>query len=167
MPRPRKSRRVTHVPGVTFFRPVGVPLRQLEEVCLAYEEAEAIRLKDRQGLDQERAAEKMGISRPTFQRVLAVARQKLADAVLNGKAIRIEGGDFEIAFGRFRCRNGHMWEAPFESGPGVVAGVCPECSDKEVEQLPLPMQVAAPGWQHGWHHRAGRSPWGRGHPWKE
>ena len=97
MPRPIKWRRVAFIPSVTYFKPAGIPLRVLEEVCLSVEEAEAIRLKDTEGLEQEQGAEKMNISRPTFQRVLGSARQKIADALLNGKAIRIEGGNFEMA----------------------------------------------------------------------
>jgi len=99
MPRPPKCRRVAFLPGATYFKPAGIPLRVLDEVRLSVEEAEAIRLKDVEGLEQEEGAEKMNISRPTFQRVLASARQKIADALLNGKAIRIEGGNFEVVPG--------------------------------------------------------------------
>ena len=97
MPRPIKWRRVAFIPSVTYFKPAGIPLRALGEVRLSVEEAEAIRLKDLEGLEQEPSAEKMNISRPTFQRVLVSARQKIAEALLNGKAIRIEGGNFEMA----------------------------------------------------------------------
>ena len=97
MPRPIKWRRVSFMPEVTYFKPAGIPLRALGEVCLSVEEMEAIRLKDAEGLEQEQAAEKMNVSRPTFQRVLNAARQKVAGALLNGKAIRIEGGNFEMA----------------------------------------------------------------------
>jgi predicted DNA-binding protein (UPF0251 family)/predicted Fe-Mo cluster-binding NifX family protein len=97
MARPFKCRRVAFMPGVTFFKPAGIPLRMLEEVRLTVEEAEAIRLKDLEGLEQEEGANKMNISRPTFQRILASAHQKMADALLNGKSIRIEGGNFEIS----------------------------------------------------------------------
>ncbi len=90
------------MPQVTYFKPAGIPLRALEEVRLSVEEAEAIRLKELEGLEQELGAEKMNISRSTFQRVLASARQKIADALLNGKAIRIEGGNFEMVSVRFR-----------------------------------------------------------------
>jgi predicted DNA-binding protein (UPF0251 family) len=107
MSRPQKCRRVAFLPNVTYFKPAGIPLRALEEVMLSLEEAEAIRLKDLEGLDQEESAEKMNISRPTFQRILASARQKMADALLYGKAIRIEGGNFEMAWHRFRCFKGH------------------------------------------------------------
>jgi uncharacterized protein len=96
MVRPQKCRTVSALPGITYFKPAGIPLRDLEEVRMSVEEAEALRLKDLEGLEQEQGAEKMNISRPTFQRVLVSARQKVADALLNGKAIRIEGGNFQV-----------------------------------------------------------------------
>lgn len=96
MSRPLKCRRVGFMPGITYFKPAGIPLRYLEEVRLSIDEVEAIRLKDIEGLEQEQGAQKMNISRPTFQRVLGSARQKIADALLNGKAIKIEGGHFEM-----------------------------------------------------------------------
>ena len=90
-------RRVSFMPSVTFFKPAGIPLRELEEVCLSVEELEAIRLKDIEDLEQEQCAEKMNISRPTFVRILDAARKKMAEALIKGKAIRIEGGHFEMA----------------------------------------------------------------------
>jgi len=131
--RPFKCRRVAFVPGVTFFKPAGIPLRALEEVQLTVEEAEAIRLKDLEGLEQEEGAEKMSISRPTFQRILASARRKIAYALLNGKAIRIEGGNFEISPCCFRCANDHEWEVPFEAMAEVTTQLCPVCNAPAVE----------------------------------
>lgn len=145
MPRPLKYRRVAFLPNVTYFKPAGVPLRILEEVVLSVEEAEAIRLKDLEGLEQEEGAEKMKVSRPTFQRVLASARQKIANALLNGKAIRIEGGSFEMALSRFRCRNGHEWEVPFEVMMSAPPQQCPTCNTPRIEPL-LPAGV---GWRGG------------------
>ncbi len=92
MPRPFCPRHVQFVPGTTYFKPAGVPLRELEEVVLALDELEALRLADLQGLYQEQAAEQMKISRPTFARVVESARKKVADALSNGKALRLEGG---------------------------------------------------------------------------
>ncbi len=135
MPRPVKCRRVAFLPNVTYFKPAGIPLRILEEVRLSLEEAEAIRLKDFQGLEQEQAAEEMSISRPTFQRVLASARKTVADALLNGKAIRIEGGCFEMAFSRFKCVNGHEWEVPFETMMSIPPQLCPACNTPSIEPL--------------------------------
>ena len=127
MPRPRKCRRVEFLPDVTFFNPAGIPLRTLDEVCLSIEEAEAIRLKDLEGLEQEQGAQRMHVSRPTFQRILASARQKVADALLNSKAIQIIGGNFEMAWSRFRCLNGHEWDIPFEMKVGAPPSACPTC----------------------------------------
>lgn len=63
------------------------------------EEFEAVRLKDFEDFDQQEAAEKMGISQPTFHRTLVSARKKIADALVNGKALRIEGGNYEMVGG--------------------------------------------------------------------
>jgi len=123
------------MPDVTYFKPAGIPLKALKEVRLSVEEAEAIRLRDLEGLEQEQGAEKMNISRPTFQRVLASARQKMADALLNGRAIRIDGGSFEMAFSRFRCRRGHEWEVPFEAMIGTPPRLCPTCDTPNIKPL--------------------------------
>ncbi|MFH1663179.1 MAG: DUF134 domain-containing protein [Chloroflexota bacterium] len=96
MPRQKKYRRVEFLPDVSYYKPAGIPLRFLKEVGLSVEEIEAIRLKDLEGLEQEQCAERMRISRSTFQRVLSTSRKKIADALLNGKAIRIGGGNFEL-----------------------------------------------------------------------
>jgi predicted DNA-binding protein (UPF0251 family)/predicted Fe-Mo cluster-binding NifX family protein len=84
------------MPGVNYYKPAGVPLRFLDEVCLSIEELESVRLKDLEDLDQEQCARRMNISRQTFQRVLGSARKKIAEALLKGKAIRIEGGAYEL-----------------------------------------------------------------------
>lgn len=146
MSRPPKCRRVAFIPGVTYFKPAGIPLRALEEVYLSIEEAEAIRLKDLEGLEQEEGAEKMNVSRPTFQRVLASARQKVADALLSGKAIRIEGGNFEISPRRFRCANSHEWDVSFQAVEAVPQ-LCPVCNTSNVEPLlPLGFSWGGKGW---------------------
>jgi predicted DNA-binding protein (UPF0251 family) len=82
---------------VTYFKPAGIPLRFLEENCLSLEEIEAIRLRDLEHLEQIVCAKQMNISRSTFQRVLASARRKIADSLLTGKALRIEGGNYELS----------------------------------------------------------------------
>lgn len=97
MSRPFKCRRVCFLPGVTYFKPVGIPLRMLAENQLTLEEMEAIRLRDLEHLEQVECARKMNISRPTFQRVLGSARQKVADSLFAGKALRIEGGNYELS----------------------------------------------------------------------
>lgn len=137
MPRPQKCRRVGSVPGTTFFKPAGIPMHSLEEVRLSLEEAEALRLKEIEGLDQEAASARMNVSRPTFQRVLASARRKVADAVLNARALRITGGNIEMAFSRFRCRRGHQWDTPDEDAGQLEAALCPTCNTPGVVS-PLP-----------------------------
>jgi len=141
MPRPVKCRRVSSLPEANYFKPAGIPMRALEEVNISVEEAEAIRLKDIEGLEQQKCAERMSISRPTFQRVLESARKKLADALLHGKAISINGGNFGLAMSRFRCIEGHEWNLPFEA---VVTGqpdFCPTCNTTEI----TPLQAAGAG----------------------
>jgi len=93
---------VAFEPLVNYFFPVGVPASPVEEVVLKIEELEAIRLKDYLSLDQEDGAVMMGISRPTFQRIVTEAHQKIADALITGKIIRIEGGNYCLG-GNF-CR---------------------------------------------------------------
>jgi uncharacterized protein len=90
MSRPKKDRCIACQPNIIYFKPRGVPLIQLEEVCLSLDELETIRLADYEGLYHEQAAEKMNISRPTFGRILSEARRKVAEAVVDGKALRIE-----------------------------------------------------------------------------
>lgn len=97
MPRPRKRRMVSCRPEVAFYKPQGTPLAGLEEMVLPVEGLEALRLADAEGLDQASAAEIMGVSRPTFSRVLAQARRAVATALTRGMAIRIQGGDYHIA----------------------------------------------------------------------
>ena len=92
MPRPCKIRRVVGRPNSSYFKPAGIPKVNLEESVLAADEFEAVRLKDLLSLDQNDCAEKMNISQPTFHRLVLSARKKIADAIVNGKAIKIEGG---------------------------------------------------------------------------
>lgn len=86
MPRPRKCRRIGYVPDNLVFEPESTPSGCVE---LLEEEVESIRLADFDGMDQSQAAEAMGISRGTFQRILGSARAKVADALVNGRTIRI------------------------------------------------------------------------------
>ena len=85
------------MPQATFYKPRGVPLSALQHITLTVDELEAIRLADLQGLYQEQAAEKMNVSRQTFGRILESAHKKIADALVNGKALAIQGGSIELA----------------------------------------------------------------------
>lgn len=113
MVRPHIQRKVGRRPCVRHFKPQGIPLADLEEVVLAEDELEAMRLADVEGMYHETAAEQMKVSRPTFGRILAQARRAVAAAVTQGKAIRIEGGEVKhipqpgrSRRGRGRCRKG-------------------------------------------------------------
>lgn len=92
MVRPKKCRNIYADPTVTYFKPRGIRLIELEEVCLELDQFEAVRLSDYEGLNQAEAAEKMGISQPTFHRLLDKAHRNIAKAIVEGKALRIELG---------------------------------------------------------------------------
>ncbi|RLF28688.1 MAG: hypothetical protein DRN14_03740 [Thermoplasmata archaeon] len=90
MPRPRLRKIIRFRPSAFYFKPRGIPMKDLEEVVLTMEEMESLRLKDYKNLDQVTAAEKMKTSQSTFQRILTSARQKIALAIVEGKALEIE-----------------------------------------------------------------------------
>jgi len=113
VPRPQFRRNIGFLPSVTYFKPAGVRMADLEEVIIPHDAVEAIRLKDLLGLPQEEAAKQMKVSQPTFHRLLLSAHGKIADAVINGKALRIEGGNVIVdattippCGWRQRCRHG-------------------------------------------------------------
>ncbi len=138
MPRPRKWRWVGVFPPFTFFIPAGISPGMVEEVILNFEEVEALRLKELEGFEQEECARRMGISRPTFQRILESARRKVAEAIVRGKALRVDGGNFLSSWQRLRCsRDGYEWTASFED---LVDGEvkCPSCNGRDVERISSP-----------------------------
>ncbi|MEN6616069.1 MAG: DUF134 domain-containing protein [Syntrophorhabdus sp.] len=96
MPRPTCRRRVGFQPKAVFFKPAGVPLGAVQEIVIGRDEVEAMRLKNLLGFPQEEAASQMGVSQPTFHRLINAAHQKITDAIINGKALRIEGGNVTI-----------------------------------------------------------------------
>jgi predicted DNA-binding protein (UPF0251 family) len=96
MPRPRKRRILSRMPWAAIYKPAGAPLDQLARITLLQEELEAMRLADLEGLTQAQAAGRMGVSRSTFQRILARARRQVARALTEGHALQIEGGTFEV-----------------------------------------------------------------------
>ena len=126
MARPPKERRVENIPEIKYFKPAGIPMRDIDEVSLTIEEIEAIRLKDLANLTQEEASEKMEVSRPTFQRILTSAREKIAEGLIKGKALRFKGGDYRLAKNHFHC---HACGQDFEiSRPRRKRrGQSPEC----------------------------------------
>jgi len=133
VPRPRNCRRVGSMPESDYFKPRGIPLSMLEEVILTVDEFEATRLADLEGLYQEQAAEKMNVSRQTFGRIIDSAHQKVAEALVKGKALKIEGGEFEMASMRkFRCYDcQHSWDLPYGTGRPVD---CPSCKSGNIRR---------------------------------
>jgi len=95
MPRPCRCRRIRCKPDTNYFKPRGIPLDMLEEVNLTLDELEAVRLADLEEMYQEDAAKKMNISRQTFGNIINSAHKKIADVLLNAKALKIEGGTIE------------------------------------------------------------------------
>ncbi len=133
MARPRNCRRVGSMPESNYFKPRGIPLSMLEEVILTVDEFEAIKLADLENLYQEQAAEKMNVSRQTFGRIIDSAHKKVADALVKGKALKIEGGEFEMAAMRkFRCYDcQHSWELPYGTGRPEN---CPSCKSGNIRR---------------------------------
>ena len=96
MVRPRICRRIRFKPNITYFKPAGIRIVDLEEVILAFEEFEAIRLIDLEEIEQGKAGNMMKISQPTLSRLLKSARKKISEAIIKGKAIKIEGGNYSF-----------------------------------------------------------------------
>lgn len=142
MVRPHSCRRVTGQPGAGVFKPAGIPGRLLERVVMTLDEFEAIRLADGEGLQQEEAATRMGISRPTFGRILETAHRKVATVLTKGQALHIEGGPVHTGpWAGYACRAcAHEWQAPADR-----AAECPSCHGHDLEQSdPQPSPAAAP-----------------------
>jgi uncharacterized protein len=99
MARPRKARCVAASPTATYYKPRGIPLVSLNCAVLPVEGLEALRLADAEALEHAEAARQMGVSRPTFSRLLAESRRIVANALVNGWALRIDGGDFRLVAG--------------------------------------------------------------------
>ncbi len=134
MSRPVKCRHVQCHPDAVYFKPRAVPLCDLEKLVLTYDELEALRLADLEGLYQEDAAARMQISRQTFGNIVKTAHRKVADALVNGKAIRIEGGVCSVAKKEvFICDDcSHTWEGD------AVNGSCPKCKSGNLARTRKP-----------------------------
>jgi predicted DNA-binding protein (UPF0251 family) len=133
MARPKCPRRIGVLPTCDYFKPRGIPLSSLEEVALATDEVEALRLADLEGHHQADAAKLMGVSRQTFARIADGARRKVADALIHGKALRIEGIANTLPDTRhFACRScDFTWEAPFGTGRPPS---CPGCGGQDFDR---------------------------------
>jgi predicted DNA-binding protein (UPF0251 family) len=122
------------MPQSNYFKPRGVPLAALEEVALTVDEFEAIRLADLEKLYQEDAAGRMRISRQTFGRIIDSAHRKVAEALVECKALKIEGGEISMAeiTRKFKCYDcQHTWELPYGTGR---PNSCPSCKGENIHR---------------------------------
>ena len=129
MSRPTKFRRVEFFPKNSYFIPVGKAKCEIEEIVLKVEELEAMRLKDIEELTQEQCAERMKVSRQTFQNIIDSARKKIAMALTEGKAISISGGHYTTNHCNFKCTDcGTIYEINYEQDKSY----CPNCRSERV-----------------------------------
>ena len=136
MARPIKWRKIDSIPAVSYFVPSDSDVdADVPKNTLFLEELEAIRLKDLEGLEQEECAQRMQVSRPTFQRILIAAREKTADSLINGKAIHIVGGNYTLNICPVKCLVCEKsWLESYENLEAIMAGsyVCPNCGSVNV-----------------------------------
>lgn len=130
MARPTKCRRVEFFPDNNYFIPAGKSKCELEEIVLKVEELEAMRLKDIENLNQEQCAKKMEVSRQTFQNIIDSARNKVARALTEGKAIKISGGNYRSKICKLKCMNcDNLYEINYNHDKEL----CPSCGSKKVK----------------------------------
>ncbi len=131
--RPKKERIIYAPPKILVFKPAGIQGNRLEKIQMSIDEFEAIRLSDLFGDDHETAAKKMGISRPTFSRLIEKARKKVADALINCKELIIEGGSIHFKNNLFRCNAcGLTIKADISE---ETPDKCPECGNETFKNM--------------------------------
>ncbi len=129
MSRPPRERVVTEPPRFRSYKPAGVPRKALERVTITLDEFEAVKLADLLELDQQEAADRMGISRSTFSRLVAKARRNIVDALVNGRELAIEGGSVHFVDNILTCTAcGHQFTVPMEA----QVRECPACGADEL-----------------------------------
>ena len=139
MSRPKHNRFVKKPPLYKEFKPSGIGARYLDEIILTLDEYEALRLADYEGYSHEEAAEEMGISRPTFTRLIEKARRKLTEFIIKGKVLRIDGGNIHFTENIIRCNNcGQMFIIDIDK----QLEKCPVCGSTDLVNL-------AGGYGHG------------------
>lgn len=133
MSRPCRCRKVRCKPNANYFKPRGIPADSLDEVDLTMDELEAVRLADLGGKYQEDAAKIMNISRQTFGNIIASAHKKIADVLVNSKALKIEGGVIKMMERNFICYDcKNEWNLPFGSGR---PNECPKCKSNNIHRV--------------------------------
>jgi len=139
MSRPKNNRIVHEPPVFTDFKPIGIKGDAIEQVLLNLDEFEAFRLADHLGLSHEEAAGEMEISRPTFTRLIEKARNKIAEFVIEGKMLSIDGGNIHFRNNIIKCLScGHMFRTKFSD----TISKCPACNSDHILNL-------AGGFGHG------------------
>jgi predicted DNA-binding protein (UPF0251 family) len=135
MPRPFKCRQIGCKPDISYFKPRGIPVTRLEEVNLTMDEFESVRLADLEGMYQDDAAKKMNISRQTFGNIVKSARKKIAEALVNVKAIKIDGGIYQMErMKKFKCSEcEYKWEIAYGMGRPPE---CPKCQSNNIHRDP-------------------------------
>lgn len=137
MTRPRKTKIVHGLPipaSRAIFKPAGIPLSMLAINNVTFEELEAMRLVDGESKSQADAARMMDVSQPSISRLLMTGRQKIIDAIISGKAVRISGGDFKLAFRGFGCLGcDNKWEIAEDDA--VAPEKCPRCASNDIYSL--------------------------------
>ena len=134
MPRPVNCRQVDRLPASTYFKPRGVPKSSLTVQVLTLDELEALRLADMEGLYHSAAAQNMGVSRQTFGRIIDNAHRKVAQALVQGQALEIKGGEVKMTARKFTCYDcQHKWEVSYGTGKPQE---CPSCKSTNVHRAP-------------------------------
>ena len=133
MPNRRRNRKIESPPAMEGFKPFGIKMRNLDKVGLFFEEYEAIRLIDYENINQEEAASRMNVSRPTFTRVYKQARKTIAKAMVEGKAILIEGGTYISENYWVRCNKC----SKLTTAPNPLHS-CPYCHSTELKGIHQP-----------------------------
>ncbi len=133
MGRPRKCRKIGATPDITYFKPRGVPMQRLKDVAIPVDAFEAIRLADYKGMPRDAAAAAMDVSRQTFGRILSGARQCVATALVEGAALKINGGNYTLAEDATGCQSNAKGEAD----------ITPESiSTTKSKENPMPARIA-------------------------
>ena len=131
MSRPRRFRRILEEPQIRCFKPEKENLDSLEPIKITIDEFEAIRLRDYHDIQQKRSAEIMGVSQPTFHRILASARKKISKALIDGNMIIIVGKDYITDKKRYKCNMcGFEWLSPEKEYEK-----CPDCQSKDIDMI--------------------------------
>ena len=132
MPIETKTRKITSFPPYAIYKPPRIPMKDLNQIVMTFEEFEAIRLFDYLKKDQNEAAELMTISQPTFSRTLNSARKKLAIAIVEGQALVLEGGTITIACFIYKCnRCSYQWSRK----DSIQVTKCKQCDSDDIERI--------------------------------